>query len=74
MKRRQVVSKKEVNHANFHIPKDIYQKFRILAAERTIPISKLYVKAATEFVEKEFRIRNQRLLKELNQQTYSAGG
>lgn len=60
------MSKKKVNHANFHIPKDVYQKFRILAAEKTIPISKLYVKAATEFVEKEFRIRNQRLLKELS--------
>ena len=59
------MSKKEINHANFHFPTDVYQKFRVLAAERTIPISKLYVKAATEFVEKEFRIRNQRLLKEL---------
>jgi len=74
MKRRQVVSKNEVNHANFHIPKDVYQKFRVLAAERTIPISRLYVKAATEFVEKEFKIRNQRLLEELNQQPCAAGG
>jgi len=59
------VNKKKVNHANFHIPKDVYQKFRILAAEKTIPISKLYVMAATEFVEREFEIRNQRLAQEL---------
>jgi hypothetical protein len=43
----------EVFHCNFPIPKDVYRKFRLLAAEKTVSLSELYRRAAEDFVKRE---------------------
>ena len=41
-----------IKHVNFEIPINLYRKFRLIAAEETISLVKLYRRAMEDFLEK----------------------
>lgn len=47
-------TKPELVHCNHRIPRDIYRKFRLIAADKAIPIQDLYSEAAREYVEQHW--------------------
>ncbi len=47
-------NKVNVFHCNFKVSKDIYRKFRHLAAEKTISVAELYREAAEQYVNREW--------------------
>jgi hypothetical protein len=48
----QVINKKDLKHANFHITAGQYKKLRFLAAERGVSLEKIYIMACTEFLDR----------------------
>jgi len=48
-------SQKEELHCNFMIPRDVYQQFRILSAQRSLSMKELYRRACKEYVEREMQ-------------------
>ena len=70
MPRQKDASQQEVFHVSFVLPRDVYQRFRLISAKTTIGMRELYKRACEEFAaEKEPTEMSKREVDQLREKT-----